>query len=66
MPYELRIAGKPSVTFDTEPQATAAAARALHDDPNAEPEIIDQTTGAPASPAADTPSREDLTNKIGF
>lgn len=66
MPYELRIPGQPPVNFDTEPEAMAAARQRLADDPDAEPEVIDLSTGKPTAPGATKAWREDMKNRIGF
>jgi hypothetical protein len=66
MPYELRIAGKPSLRFDTEQEAVEAAGKAVAHDPDASPEVIDLATGHEAAPGADKDSREALRNKVGF
>ena len=65
MAYELRV-GTAKTVFDTEPEAIDAAKQAMRDDPDAEPEIIDLTTGNPAAPGASRQWREDLKNKVGF
>ncbi len=66
MSFELRLSGAPPAQFDTEDEAIAAARQALQTDPNAEPEVIDLTTGKPCAPAADKSWREDLKNRVGF
>lgn len=66
MAYELRIAGTPRERFETEQDAVAAAKRLLQDDPNADPEIIDLSTGRPAAPGASRNWREELRNRVGF
>jgi hypothetical protein len=66
MPYELRAAGAPRSQFETEQEAVAAAKRLLQDDPDAEPEIIDLSTGKPAAPGASGNWREELRNRVGF
>ena len=66
MPYELRQAGRPPATFDTEEEAMAAARQVLIDDPDAEPDVIDTTTGKPTAPGASKAWREELKNRVGF
>jgi hypothetical protein len=66
MPYELRIAGKTSAQFETEQEAVEAAKEVLFDDPNADPEVIDLSTGHAAAPGASKRWREELRNKVGF
>ena len=66
MPYELRLPGAPRAQFETEKEAVDAAKRALQDDPNSEPEVIDLATGKPASPGASQNWREELKHKIGY
>ncbi len=66
MPYELRITGAPRAQFDTEQEAVDAAALALRDNPDAEPEIIDLATGRPAAPGSSKNWREELKNRVGF
>ena len=66
MSYELRIAGAALARFETQQEAVDAAKRAQQDDPNAEPEIIDLSTGKPASPGASKNWREELKNRVGF
>ncbi len=66
MPYELRAAGKPPVTFETEAEAMAAAKAITLADPDAEPEVIDLTTGEPAAPGASKADRDDYATKVGF
>ena len=66
MPYELRVAGKPPVAFETEAEAVTAAKAATLADPNAEPEVIDLATGEPAAPGASQADRDDYATKVGF
>ena len=66
MPYELRVAGKPPVAFETAEEAMTAAKAATLADPDAEPEVIDLTTGEPAAPGASRADREDYATKVGF
>lgn len=66
MPYELRVSGQPGVQFETEQEAMEAAKAALAGDVNAEPEVIDLSTGEAAVPGADKSSREELRNIVGF
>lgn len=66
MRYELRISGKAVAGFETEQEAVEAAKKALAEDPNADPEVIELSTGNAAAPGADKRSREELRNKIGF
>ena len=65
MAYELRV-GPVTTQFETESEAVNAAKQALRGDPDAEPEVIDLTTGKPAAPGASRQWREDLKNNIGF
>ena len=65
-PFELRLPGKPPVTYATEEEAVAAASAALRSDPNAEPEVLDQATGEPAAPGASRSERDDLARKVGY
>lgn len=62
MPYELRVAGKPSAAFETAEEAMKAARAATL----ADPEVIDLTTGEPAAPGASQADREDYATKVGF
>lgn len=64
MPYELRIKGGPSRTFDTEEEAVARAREVVQAHPDAELEILDTTTGKPAAPAANKEWREEITRKV--
>ena len=66
MPYELRTPGAQAQLFETEQDAVAAAKRLLQEDPNAEPEVIDLSTGKPAAPGASRRWREELKNRVGF
>ena len=66
MSYELRIRGKATESYETQQEAVEAAKKAIADDPEAEPEVFDLSTGDPAAPGADKASREDLRNKVGF
>ncbi|MBV8911631.1 MAG: hypothetical protein JOZ05_01175 [Acetobacteraceae bacterium] len=66
MAYELRMTGATAQQFDTEQEAVAAAERLLREDPDAEPEIIDLSTGRAAAPGASRNWREELRNRIGF
>jgi hypothetical protein len=66
MPYELRVSGKAPVSFETEQEAVEAARIVMTNDPDAEPEVIDLSTGKAAAPGADKSWREHLRNKIGF
>ena len=66
MPYELRCPGRPAATFDTEPEAVAAAREILVEDPDAEVDVIDTATGKPAPPGASKGWREDLKKRVGF
>lgn len=66
MPFELRMPGVDSATFETEQEAVAAARRALQENPDAELDIIDTTTGMAAAPGASTSWREELRSKVGF
>jgi len=66
MPYELRTESTLAEQFDTEQEAVAAAKMLLQADPNAEPEIIDLSTGKPAAPGASRNWREELKSRVGF
>jgi hypothetical protein len=66
MPYELRVPGEPAKTFETEPEAIAAAKELLLQEPNAAPELIDLATGNEAAPGASPDWREDLRTRVGF
>jgi hypothetical protein len=66
MAYELRLPGRPAAQFETEQDAVAAARRALEDNPDAEPDIIDLATGKPAAPGSSKNWREELKNRVGF
>lgn len=66
MPYQLRMKGRAIGTYDTQQEAVEAAKHAIAADPEAEPEVIDLDTGAPAAPGADEASREQLRNEVGF
>lgn len=66
MPYELRIAGKTNEIFETQPEAVEASKRAITNNPEADLEVVDLSTGDAAAPGADKGSREDLRNKVGF
>lgn len=66
MPFQLRHAGRDPVTFETEPEAVAAARQLILDDPDAEPDIIDIATGKPGAPGATKEWREELTKRVGF
>jgi hypothetical protein len=66
MPYELRIGGAPRAQFETEQEAVDAAKQVLFDDPNADPEVIDLTTGRAAAPGASKRWRDELRNRVGF
>ncbi len=66
MPYELRLSGKAPAQFDTEEQAVEAAKQAFRDNPDAEPEIYDTSTGQPCAPGASKAWREELKGRVGF
>lgn len=66
MAYELRIGGTARAQFETEQAAVDAAKRALQDNPDADPEVIDLDTGHAAAPGASKSSRDELRNKVGF
>jgi hypothetical protein len=63
MPYELRVRGGTSQTFDTEEEAVARAHQMMQTQPGMEAEIWDTTTGKPAAPGASKASREELTRR---
>jgi hypothetical protein len=60
--YEVRIKSRPTVRFDTQPEAEAYAG--LHADEN--PEMVDIASGQPAAPGATKEDREDYARKVGF
>lgn len=66
MPYELRVPGREPVTFETEPEAMDAARRCMSEDPEAEPDVIDLTTGKPCAPGATAAWREEFKRQVGF
>lgn len=66
MAFELRTSGSPSITFDTEQEAIAAARDVLRGNADAEVDIIDTTTGQPVAPGASGSWREDLAGRVGF
>ena len=66
MPYELRLPGQPSRSFETEAEAVEAARQAMLADADAEPEIYDAATGKPCAPGASKGWREDLKSRVGF
>ena len=66
MPYELRVAGKPRDTFETEQEAMAAARELVQADADANVEVFDLATGQPAAPGASRAEREEFATKVGF
>lgn len=66
MPYELRMPGRKPVTFETEPEAMAAARQCLREDLAAEPEVIDLATGKACAPGSTAAWREEFTQEVGF
>ena len=65
MAYELRLPRTPRRPLGTD-DAVAAARRALEDNPDAEPDIINLATGKPAAPGSSKNWREELKNRVGF
>ena len=66
MPYELHVSGRQPAVFDTEEQAVAAARQLMLENPDAEPEIRDASTGKPVAPGASKSWREELKSRVGF
>ena len=66
MPYELRIAGKTSEIFETQPEAVEPSRKVTADNSEADPEIVDLNPGEAAAPGADQRSREELRSKVAF
>jgi len=66
MGFELRMPGVSSAEFETEQEAVAAARRAIQENPDAEVEIIDLSTGKAAAPGSSKNWREELRNRVGF
>ncbi len=66
MSYELGISGKAIEIFETQQEAVEAATKATANDPEAEPEVIDLSTGEAAAPGADKASRDVLRGEVGF
>ena len=66
MRYEVRVAGGSLGTYDDPEQALDRVKKALADNPEDEPEIIDMETGKAFEPAATEADRDELANKVGF
>ncbi len=66
MAYEIRIPGRPPRRCETQEEAERLARDALRATPDAEPEVIDLSTGRPAQPAGSAARRDDLAGKVGY
>lgn len=66
MRYEVRVDGSSLGVFATAEEALDCVRRALEQNPNHEPEIIDMTTGKAYEPAASVDERDELADKIGY
>ena len=66
MAYELRIPGRPPRRCETQAEVERLAREATRADPDAEPEVIDLSTGRPAQPAGSAARRDRLANKVGY
>lgn len=66
MRYKVRVSGAVTGTFATQVEAVAAVRDIVRQDVNAEPEILDDETGKPVTPASSRAWREHLAHQIGY
>ncbi len=66
MAYELRNGNESLGTFDSSEAALEAVRTLLKSNPDADPEILDTSTGRAFEPAASKRWREHLANNVGY
>ena len=66
MRYEVRVAGASIGVFAEAEEALECVRRAMAENPDEVPEIIDMETGHAYAPGATEEDREDLASKVAF
>ena len=66
MRYEVRVGNASIGVFAESEDALECVRRALADNPDQEPEIIDMETGRAFEPASTEADRDDLASKVGY